>query len=318
MSPRGRSPRTRWLAFALGLALVAGALAAIVAQGGTLADAAAHVRHAPLHILALIVALPAISLLLTSLSLQLLTIRFGRVGTGEMLALVSSAWLLNHLPMRPGMVGRIAYHKKVNAIPVKRSVRVLFEASALTAGSAAALFVAGLALATPHPSIRWGFAGALAVALLAAAGFGLSRGRSGRMVVLAGVVRIADMLVWALRYWLILDLLNSRVDVAQAVLLASVSQIAMGVPLTGNGLGLREWAVGITAGSANLADLQVVLAADLLNRGAELLVATPAGLIGVLLVSRWLAARRRAGITPPEPDTGPPNTPSGPQRPAAD
>ena len=304
MNRPGRSPRLRWLTFALGVVLVGGALAAIIAQGGTLAQAAGHVRRASPALLALLIALPAVSLLCTSLSLQLLTLRFGRVGTGEMLALVSSAWLLNNLPMRPGMVGRIAYHKKVNGIEVKHSVRVLVEATVLTAVAAVCVFTAGLALATPYPAVRWGLGGALGVGLLAAGGFGLHRGRGGRLVVAAGAVRIADMLVWALRYWVVLDVLDSRVSVAQSVVLASVSQVAMAVPLTGNGLELREWAVGITAGSAKLADLQVVLVADLLNRGAELLVATPAGLVGIVLVSRWLAARKRAKAA--ERPTGPP------------
>jgi len=91
------------------------------------------------------------------------------------------------------------------------------------------------------------------------------------------------------------------------VALAIVSQIAMLVPIAGNGLGLREWAIGLTAASLTGLDPQAGLAADLVNRAVEVLVAVPVGLLSARVVSRRLKAtlERRKSAGGPEGGSSP-------------
>jgi len=66
-----------------------------------------------------------------------------------------------------------------------------------------------------------------------------------------------------------------------------VSMVAMLAPLTGNGLGVREWAIGLAAHLLRQSDLVLGLTADLLNRAAELIMVLVLGLVGM----GWLAWR---------------------------
>ncbi len=63
------------------------------------------------------------NLLLTGLLFTVLISRYGNVGRVEMQALIATATLLNFLPLRPGLFGRIAYHRTFNAIPAAASVK---------------------------------------------------------------------------------------------------------------------------------------------------------------------------------------------------
>ena len=87
---------------------------------------------APLWLTAMAVLLPAMNWLLVAWSFQILNARHGKVGAGEMTALVGASWLLNYLPLRPGMFGRVAYHRRYNGIGVRDSVRILIVLSVLT------------------------------------------------------------------------------------------------------------------------------------------------------------------------------------------
>ena len=70
-----------------------------------------------------------------------------------------------------------------------------------------------------------------------------------------------------------------------------IADIALLVPFVGNGLGVREWAVGLTASRQVAA--AVGLTADLVNRAAELIVAIPLGLAAWVWLTRTLARGRR-------------------------
>jgi hypothetical protein len=101
--------------------------------------------------------------------------------------------------------------------------------------------------------------------------------------------------VWTLRYWVVFAIADSPVTMAQAAAVAAVSQVAMSVPLVGNGLGLREWAVGLLRASLPAwygvaAASSAGLTADLVNRAAELLVAVPVGLLCAAAVTRRIRA----------------------------
>ncbi|MCA9299560.1 MAG: hypothetical protein KDA28_10865, partial [Phycisphaerales bacterium] len=102
-------PTRRLIAFAIGLLLIIAALVAVATQRHALRAALDSLGSAPWWMVVLLIVLPLGNLVTVSTSFAVLTNRYGRVGWTEMLALIASAWLLNYLPMRAGMVGRFAY-----------------------------------------------------------------------------------------------------------------------------------------------------------------------------------------------------------------
>ena len=126
--PPGNPAPRRWrgvIMFTLGTALVVAAVVAVARQGAGLTGVVDALRTSPSWLVALLLALPFLNWLCSAASFHVLTNRYGKVGAVEMGAVIGSAWLLNYLPMRPGLVGRVAYHKKVNNIPIGASVQVL-------------------------------------------------------------------------------------------------------------------------------------------------------------------------------------------------
>jgi hypothetical protein len=229
-----------------------------------------------------------------------------RVGLMEMTALITTGNLANYLPLRPGMVARIAYHRAVNGIPVVESARIL--GSVLAAGlMAAALFlVAALAAQRSAGGVVPGLPAAvlllpIAIGLLACVYF---RGSSGLMTSSAArwwmvlVLRYVDLGVWAIRYGVAFWAVGVPLSPAQAALYAVVANVAMLIPLAGNGLGIREWVVGLVGPMLPAAVLgastlkQQGLTADLLNRAAEIAVSVVVGSIAAGWITRHV--RRRA------------------------
>jgi len=271
--------------------------------GGGLLDAWASVRGAPAWLIAAAVGLPVMNWLFTSAVFWVLTGRYGRVGAGEMSCLIGSAWLMNYIPMRPGLFGRVAYHRTVNGIAISDSVRVLaYSIGAGAVGDGGRACDRGLgAPGNTRPVVA-------AVLLAPAAGFlavGTVMGRrapGGWRLGVAVFFRYLDALTWVARYLVVFELIGSPVDLAQAAAVAGVSQVVLVIPLAGNGLGLREWAVGwaaaslpawYSAGSA-ASEVTVGVTADLVNRAAELLAAGAIGGVCTMLVARRVA---RSGQT---------------------
>lgn len=289
-------PGKRTAGFAIGLALFAAALWAVTSQRGTLDDAIAQAADAPLWLVIAVIAMPVINVLIISQAFHALTRRYGDVRRGEMAAVVSSAWLLNYLPMRVGMIGRFAYHKKCNGIRVTDSLRILVESMALSAAAVLLLFaIAAL--------VRFGLgdppAGVIAAILIApliggafaSLVFALPASPRHRPGIgarcIAWTLRYADAAIWVARYAAVFAMIGKPISLEQAVIVAAVGQAALMVPISGNGLGIREWAVGFTA--------EAGLVADVLNRAAELSGAIVAGLIGGWVASRNVARGVAAG-----------------------
>jgi hypothetical protein len=67
------------------------------------------------------------------------------------------------------------------------------------------------------------------------------------------------------------------------------------VPLVSNGLGLREWAIGLLSPAIASHDMELGLTADLVNRAAELIVVSVAGVPATLWLTR--RARQHAGAS---------------------
>ena len=296
----GRSRKL--LTYATGLALVLLAVVWIVVlHRGEFVDAIGRASEAPPLLLASLLVLPVLNWFIVSMSFWVLTVRFGRVDAPEMGALIGSAWLLNYLPMRPGLVGRIAYHKKVNDIRVRDSVRVLIESMSLTFAAIACLIIAAIVVR---------FTGVESAATIVVGGIGLltivgavvfaSAGSVWWRFCAAFALRIADMLIWSARYAVVFAVVGHPIEFGQAVAIAAVSQIAIAVPISGNGLGLREWMVALTAGALpawyvgesgfGASEAAVGMTADLINRAAELVVAGVIGSVSIAALTRRTAA----------------------------
>jgi len=311
-------PSRRWLAwcgFFFGIALLIGAVwLALLRDPSAPGELAARLRDAPPWVGAVILLGPVANWLLVSSCLWMLLRRHGRLGWGEMNAVVGSAWLLNHLPMRPGLIGRVGYHKLVNGIRIRDAI----ESTAWSLGLAAVAGLMGLALALAMPADA-GVAQAVAVlggpvAVLAGSaclcGF-LGRANAGWLLG-ALAARYADLAAWAARYAVVFWLMGMEISPVQIIVITGVSQVAQLVPIAGGGLGLREWLVAITAGwfaggttEAGTAvalggAFDAALGADLINRAAETIVVIPVGLIGSWMVAKSVRRAKAGGVGPAE------------------
>lgn len=273
----------RWVGLAIGAGLLAAAVVTVAREHETIAGALDAVRRPTVGMVLLLVAAVAANIVLAGLTISVLMSRYGRVGLLEMQALIAASALLNFLPLRPGLFGRIAYHKTRNDIPALDSVKTVVQAAGLSMAVAAylalALVVAGR-LAVP----LWVPVGLPVPLLVAATVF-----RPPRVWVVAGLIRYLEIMVWALRYHAAFALLGSPIDANGALAFACVGSMAMLVPFVGNGLGLREWGIGLAAPLLTPYALELGLAAELVNRAAELIVILAMGLCGMA----WVAARVR-------------------------
>lgn len=247
--------------------------------------------------LAVLIGLPLVCLTLASMSFWILTLRFGKVTSLEMLALLGGAWLLNYLPLKPGVAGRVAYHKGVNRIDVRWSLVVV----AQSIGIGLCCFGLQVLLASIAAERSWSEAwkAAFIASPLVAALAGLFFPRRGPFThawrySAAFGFRYADSLVWAVRYCLLFSLAGKPQGVSTSAAIASISQSASLIPIAGNGLGVREWMVGLAArglpewyGKGTSMPVIDGVSVELLNRACEAVVALPVGLL-----SLWWLARR--------------------------
>lgn len=276
------------IGFVLGALLLGAAAWVVIRQGKDLQNAIESARHASWWLVAAALVLPLLNWLLMSVSFWVLMKRHGPVALGEMTCLIGAAWLLNYLPLRPGLIGRVGYHKTVHGIPVAKSVTATVAAIACS-GLAIVAMVGALVASTMAGSgpVSVGAAAAAPLALALIAGGALRRTHRFGWVPLIVAFRYLDLLVWAARYAVAFAIIGRPISAAAAAAIACVCQIAMLVPFVGNGLGLREWAVGVTASSlpkdvltaSGALATTVGLAADLVNRAAEICGAIPVGLI---------------------------------------
>lgn len=286
--------RLRRAGFVLGIVLLCAAAVYVLADPDQIRAFASQVRHAPPWAAALVIFGPLLNWVFVSQCLWALNRRHGQIQRREMLALVASAWLLNHLPMRPGLVGRIGYHAKVNQIRVRDSV----EASIWSVMHAAIANAVALGLAIlVDPTIG---IGRLTLVLLLPVGVlillsVLAETKSDQLgLMMRGLMwRYADLLVWMLRYAAAFVILGVQITPVQIALITAVSQLAQVIPITGGGLGFREWGVGLTASlTRGVVDItmRTAVSADVLNRIAETIIVIPLGLICTGIVARRFKA----------------------------
>lgn len=293
---RGESPANRArrvIGAIVGLLLLCAAVWAVWSQRSVLDEALGSLRHAPAGLVLAAIALPLVGWLSTSAAFCLLSRRYAPVPFSDMAMLIGASWLLNHLPFRPGMVGRVAFHKKYHGMAIGQCIRVMLGAMGLTALSLVMLLAVAVAVSRIDQPVAQGACLAAPTLLTAlAAGVARACGSPRWRELGALAARSIDMLSWVGRYAIVFSLIGEPLELGQLVAIAAVCQVAMVVPITGNGLGLREWAVGLTLASVAGAGLReqaaaVGLTADLVNRAAETLLAVPVG-----LACSWLLARK--------------------------
>jgi hypothetical protein len=305
--PRSRARWTRVAGFVLGLLFLAAAGCVLFRQRDELSTAWSAARAAPWSLILAVALLPLGNWGLTSAIFWVLTRRYARVGGWEMAALLGSAWLLNMLPFKPGLVGRVAYHRQISRIPVVTSVLVTITAMLTGVFGIAVALAAQLAIdrslrAQAPPAM---FVVMIGVVLGLAAGLaailawrtrvaGLPMFSGPWAVSAAVLLRVADTHVWSLRYALAFRLIGHEQAYGVCVVVASVSQIAAQLPVQ---FGLREWAVGGSSGllgsrSSTLTSASAApgLTVDLLSRAAEICCALPVGLVSSLWI--WRRLRR--------------------------
>jgi len=298
--------RSRWVsvaAWTLGFALLVAACIAVGRQSGSLLEAWRAIESHRWAVVPLI-ALPVVCLSLASLSFLVLTRRFGSVGVVEMVALLGVAWLLNYLPLKPGVAGRIAYHAAVNKISVQQSILVVLQTIAVGLACFGIQFALSLALAVLTPASSEVFRGCVLLAPVGCAAIAWAvlsrweRSPHAWRYAASFLFRYLDSLVWGLRYALVLHLAGGTPSVAGCAAIASVSQSAALIPIGGNAIGLREWAVGLTTDALGEGflrggmSLSQGLAAELLNRAGEIAASIPVGLACAWWVAKRLKAHR--------------------------
>lgn len=281
------------IGFAVGLLLIAAVVVVLIQNSGQFTEAMRAASHAHWWLIAAMLLLPVCNALIVAWSFQVIMNRFGRVPYDDMLALILSAWLLNYLPMRPGLMGRLVYHKTVHRVSLKRSLAVSVALALMTALAAAHLLAVWMAFTQ-------GIVVGSATLVVSAAGVywlaGIAADRSPAGAVPRGalraalLMRYADLAVWAVRLSVAFAIIGEPIPIMIGVLLAAAIQLAYLFPLTGSGLGVAEWAVGlVVAVTATSLTMEDGFAASLINRAAELATAIPLG----LLAGGYIARQRR-------------------------
>lgn len=265
-----------------GVAMIVAAIVVVMRQGDAATDAWRAISSPSIgHLILLIVAVP-VNIVLTAALFSVLIARYGKVRIIEMQALIASATLLNFLPLRPGLFGRVAYHKMVNNIRARDSAKTIVQAMGVSIGVACAL---ALCIVVSRVMTIPLWTAALAPIIGLTVGLGVA---SVRIWALAGLIRYIEVGVWATRYYAAFELIGRPIGVDAAVAFACISTVATLIPFVSNGLGVREWAIGLTAPllTANKLQLGMGITADLVNRAVELVVITILGLISLAYLAQ--------------------------------
>jgi len=283
--------RRRIAATAIGALAFVAAAVALAWNRETLAAALAALRAAPPGTVVLLLGAIAGQAVASCVLFAVLYRRYARIPAGAMAATVVASTAANYLPLRPGLVGRIAFLRARFGVGVRDSVVVTVEAIAL-GGIVLAVTVPVVGFARPIGYPAW-----IAVGTIAAAVSCLAAWRTSRRFALAFLVRLAELGLLAVRAWLSFRLIGLEISPESAIAFACVSSIASLVPLVPAGMGLREWAIGLLAPAVAGHSLGQGIAAELVNRAAELLVIAPLGGIA----AAWLARPVRSSRPDPVP-----------------
>ncbi len=229
----------------------------------------------------------------------------GKLGVTGMQAMIAGSALLNYVPLRAGLLGRVAYLKRQHGIGYRASIWILILVSGVSVVVLGVMFVVSLLIVD-------GDTGLLVMGMLLGVGpmfaegmIGLGKGgdvKRKRMIsgVLQGLMyRFVETMVVAARLYFVFAIVGIEIGSREAVILATSGMFITMVGVTPNGLGLREWLYGLIAASGFFggdveSGLALGLTAGLVDRAAETLVTVPAGLVGLAWLKRLMA--RRNGV----------------------
>ncbi len=99
-------------------------------------------------------------------------------------------------------------------------------------------------------------------------------------------------MVWMFRYAAAFVMIGIEITPIQIVLITAASQIAQMIPITGGGVGFREWGVGLATRAAPggvAITMRSAIGADVINRIAETVIVVPLGLVCSAVVARRVA-----------------------------
>lgn len=272
----------RLLAMAIGMLMLAGAVVTVYLQRETIGSALqAMSQPQPGPILLLIGSMLA-TIFVTGVQFNLLLSRH-RLPMLEMQGLIAGSALLNFLPLKAGLLGRITYHQVVNGIRPLETVQAM-----LLARGSGLVVIGFTALALFLRDLVDGPLWAYALVPAVVPGWFLMA-RFTRITALVVILKYGDLLLMAIRYQCAFMLMGESIGFDVCMGLACIGMLAGAIPFLTGGLGLREWLVGwfttilvIMPGA-----LELGLLADLINRAIELLVLLPIGGVSVL----WLRPR---------------------------
>lgn len=300
----------RWVSWVIGVALLVLAGWAIGRAGVPPASLIERALASGWQRPAALLALVAVTPVFTSAIFWVLTRRYGKVGFGENTALITSAWLLNFAPMSPGLIGRLAYLKRVHGVAIGHSARAVIWANLLSvvAGAVTLLTLGAAALFWRGDDPRLAALVAAPIVMVGVFAWYAHKARPKPdpevwRVVAALAIRLAEVHLWAARYAVVFAMLGQPLAWGGALAVASISTLALLFPLAPNGLGVREWAVGLVApllpaSIAYSAGLTTAsgLSADMVHRAAEVVVAVPLGLVATAWVWARLARAKQGEI----------------------
>lgn len=275
MTPAGKKV-ARLVGFIVGVILVVTAIIAIVRSAPTLDQLRIAVSK-PNPWLIITAALATLASIIGGGGMFYALVRaFGRITFFEMCKLIAASSVLNYLPMRPGLVGRVVHQEVVNGIPIRRSVYSIIEAAVICA-------ITILWLAAAIAMMHWTsqrIVGAMIVALpiLSALAYAMPERMPMRRFLEAIFWRWIDLLAWTLRYAMVFAMLGVDLPIESAATAACIAGAANMIPFLGNGLGVREWAIGLAGPALASWTTDTGLAVELVNRCFDLVVVVPIGL----------------------------------------
>ena len=288
------SRRVRIVAALIGIGLVGLAVVVAARSPDGLEAAWSHMTGAPWWLVALGFALPVVNWLTTTGVFAALYGRRGAVGWWEMAWLMASSRLLNYLPMRPGLVGRALY------LRAARGIRVVDSAAVTVEGVLISMACLGLACVM---ALAWVSSAWLGVCVCCAVASGLVvtalvpvAGAMWRARAVAGLWKLADIAVWSGRAMVFFALVGRPLGPAEAVAVTVVAHGATLIPLVGNGLGVREWAVvamaGLLPSGTGVGLDALALSAELTHRAVDMVVTVALGVCAAGILGARLRAVR--------------------------
>lgn len=292
------SPILRVLGYGLGLALIILA----VYEGVTEVAPEKIINATRLELVGIAVAVLA-NLVLTGVFYWGITTGFDAnppLGLGRMTGLISISSLLNYLPLRPGLVSRVMFLKVHHGVPIRQSLVISFFVVILSAIISASVVLLGLCGAV-YSGTR-GISGQVIVPIL-----GLiivtcvcslmplvarrMAPQSMQLAWLLPVVKTLDILAGGMRFWLALRVVGLPLTYSQSLVAAAGGMLVSLIGLTPNGLGIREWTVTGVLVAMTAVDSGYVAMAAVIERGIEVMVMVPCGLISFTVLRKDLAGK---------------------------